>query len=159
MAAASGGDETQLDFDSVIIPNKKVDIVNYITEIIFQRRYTKLRRSIPKVEFWRKEFAESDLYREMAKDYVAELTQVRKILKVFSPEVVLTYVKNNDLWSLRYITKDKLPGVICDLFVAQIKYLQDLGIKAAEIERLTNKVEYVEGQAARKRNNIIAKGV
>ena len=158
MPAESVGDET-LEFNSTIIPDKKINIANYITEIIFRRRYTKLRKEVPKVEFWRKEFASSDLYSEMAKDYVAELTQVRKILKVFSPHVVLKYVQSTDLWSLRYLTNDRLPQVISELFIAQLKYIKDLDIKAAEIEKLTTKVEYIEKQVIKRNNNILSKGV
>lgn len=148
----------QIRYDSILIPDLKVDVANAITEIIFKRRQTKMRKEIPKVEFWRKEYKEHESYKAFANDYIAELTQVKKILKIFSPEVVLKYAKEQDLWSLRYITKERLPGIIFDLFLAQIAYIKDLEIKASEIETLTSKVEYINNQVIR-RNNKIGKGL
>lgn len=148
-----------MQYDSILIPGKKVDISNYVTEIIFQRRYNKLRRDIPKVEFWRKEYEAEASFKELRNDYIAELTQVKKLLKVFCPEVVAKYAKEADLWSLRYIKKGELPAIITELFRRQLEHITALRIKASEVERAVDKVEYIQNQTVKRTNNILSKGI
>lgn len=124
--------------DSISVPGLKVDVPNYITEIILSRQ-----ARLPGVAFWTKD--NKDNYKELCVKYVAELTQVKKLLKVFSPTVVAKYVKDNQVWSLRYVKKERLPYIILDLFKAQIEYIASLeNIDRAKLEQLDDKVGSIE---------------
>lgn len=121
-------------YDSPSVPNLKVDVANYITEIILSRQ-----GQLPGVPFWTKDH--KDKYKDLCTKYVAELTQVKKLLKVFSPTVVAKYVKENKVWSLRMVKKERVPYIIFDLFSAQLAYINTLdNIDKAKLELLDDKV-------------------
>ena len=143
------------EYESLLVPNLKVSVANYITEFIISVKHK--NKSLPKVEYWQKKYEES--FKELQTEYIAELTQVKKLLKVFSPDVLIKYFKSNKMWTLRYLKKEQSKELIYNLFIAQYQYIQDLkDIKKSELEIVDNKIEYIE-QSLKKSNNAISKGL
>lgn len=141
----------------MIVPGLKVDASNYITEIFILRQAKARKANVPPIPFWQKQYSEG--YEKLTESYVYELTQVKKMLKVFCPEVLVRYFQGSKWPSLRYLTKENLAIVVTDLFKAQIKYIGTIEeIKKSDLERQVNKVEYIEIVRA-KANNAIGKGL
>lgn len=145
------------EYPSLIVPTLRVNVANYITEIVFTRRALKTKKIVPKVEFWRKEYRGD--FKDLTNDYIAELTQVKKLLKIFAPQVLIDELKENDWFSFRYLTKEQSKDLIFQLFVRHIKYLDQLkNIKKTELEVLDDKIQYID-QASIKTNNKLSKGL
>lgn len=97
---------------------------------------------MPPVAFWTKEF--KDGYEQLVNEYVLELTQVKKLLKVFSPVVLVEYFKTQKYMTLRFLKLDEQKALIYDLFKEQIKYLATLSIPKQELEKVHDKPEYIQ---------------
>lgn len=144
-------------YKSLIVPDLYVDTQNYITEIIIKRRYEKYKKVLPKSAFWRSEYKED--FKDIRNEYVAELTQVKKLLNVFSPAVVINYISNNTkILSYRYIKKEVLKDVVLELFKLQIEYADMLKVKKSELQLAEDKVEYIE-RAGPKQDSLVSKGL
>lgn len=143
---------TECQYQSLAVPTIFVDVSNFLTEILVERK----RGALPNVEFWQKQYA--DTYKDLTDLYIMELTQVKKLLKVFSPVVLVEYIQKSKLSTLRYLTKEQAKDVIYDLFAKQVKYIQSIKeIKKTEIEFIDDKLEFV--QTKLRNNNAIAKGL
>ena len=145
-------------YQSLLVPNLNVDIANYLTEILLVRS----KKDLPKgIEFWRKEFATQ--YKDAAERYICELTQIKKLLKVFSPIVVVDYFKATPkLWTVRFLKKEESKDLIYNLFVNQYKYIQSLkDLKKTELEFVDDKLIVIEQAEVKsfKRKNKISKGL
>jgi hypothetical protein len=144
-------------YKSKFVPELDVDISNYLTEILISRNWKYKGNKVPPLAFWTKEH--KDNYKELVTDYVYELTQVKKILKVFSPGVVLSYLKNNEISSLRYIKKEDFKDMLFGLFKDQLSFLNTLEeISKTEIENEQDKIEYI-ARKTQKTDNLFAKGL
>lgn len=144
-------------YQSLIVPNLNVDIANYLCEIVLTRKFKYKPDRLPKVEFWRSQYKND--FKELQNLYIAELTQIKKLLKVFSSEVILKFFKENDYYTIRFLTKDQSKELIFGLFIKQYEFIQSLkDIKKTEIELVPDKVQYIE-QARTKKSNLISKGL
>lgn len=144
-------------YSSIIVPELEVDVANYITEIILKRKFKYKPDKLPKVEFWRKQY--KDEFKDISNLYIAELTMVKKLLKVFSPDVVLNTFKENNLFTLRFLTKEESASLIFGLFKSQIEYLDTLSnLKKTELEMVDDKIMFIE-QKTQMKKNAIAKGL
>ncbi len=140
----------------MVVPNLKVDVSNYLTEILL----TKKKRKMPPVAFWTKEYKVG--YEKLTEEYVLELTQIKKLLKVFSPIVLVNFFKTQKYMTLRFLKLDEQQRLIYDLFKEQVKYLATLDIPKTELEKVDNKLEYIERKVVASnaaKNNRINKGL
>ena len=143
-------------YQSLIVPDLQVDIANYLTEIIVKRNAERFRVVLPKYEYWRKEY--KGKHDELTTRYIAELTQVKKLLKVFSAPVLIKYFKESKIISFRFVKKADMPPIIYDLFLAQIAYISSLKVSVSVLAETENKVEYV-ASVQPKQNNLLSKGI
>ncbi len=147
-----------MEYQSLIVPGLMVDTPNYITEIIIKRRYEKRRKAPPKFAYWRAEYGDDT--KEERNEYIAELTQIKKLLNVFSPAVVISYITNTpSIWSYRYLKKEQLNEVITNLFKLQLQYITELRIKKSEIQVVADKQEYIQNKISQKQTNLLTKGL
>jgi hypothetical protein len=143
-------------YKSLFVLDLDIDVSNYITEIIISR-YWEFKNKIPPVPFWQKEY--KDNYKKLTDSYVYELTQVKKLLKVFSPAVVLYYIKNNNITTLRYAKLEDTKEIIFGLFKNQLIFINQIKeISKNELEKENDKIEYIENKT-RKKDNLFSKGV
>lgn len=137
------------------MPNLKVDIANYITEIIIDKLLLNKKVERPNFAFWKKEY--NDKLPELTETYVYELTQVKKLLKVFCGKVLIDKFKDGTIHTLRYMTKEDSKDLIFELFKNQITYISSLDISKKELERVVDKVNYIESRPTG--NKKLAKGL
>lgn len=144
------------EYQSLIVPDLSVDIANYLTEIIVTNNAARFKKNLPKYEYWRKEYKDS--HKEITNQYIAELTQIKKLLKVFSAPVLIKYFKESKIISFRFVKKEQMPLIIFDLFKAQIEYISSIKISNSDLQEATNKVEYIEAKSMPQRN-LLSKGL
>lgn len=74
------------------MPEHKIDLPNYITEIII-RNFQKMRnKPLPNCPFWRKEIScNSPELAELCKKYQLELIGVKQLLKKFDGDIIVKF--------------------------------------------------------------------
>jgi hypothetical protein len=113
-------------FKSLFLPSEQVDAANYITELLMQK-YAKAKKiGVPNYPFWRKEYQErnnSEVIQDLADRYGKEIISVTRLLKVFSPVVLVDYITTSWPYTLFYLKKVQQQEVIFELYKKQVKRL------------------------------------
>ena len=135
-------------YQSLCVPNLMVDVSNYLTEILLSKK----KRKMPPVAFWTKEY--KGQYDALVREYILELTQIKKLLKVFSPCVLVEYFRGKEYKTVRFLKLEEQKALVYDLFKAQLNYLSSLSISKKELEKVDDKLEYIEKKVAAKSTRI-----
>jgi hypothetical protein len=128
------------DWDSNFVPKLKIPIEAYITELILENKIAfKIKKgekiSKPLVPFWRKDvlLANPEL-KELAKDFSLEITYVKRLLKVFSVETVISYVKDKGIITLIYLPLEKQKSLLYNIFQNEIDLIDSKKSKSKTVE-------------------------
>lgn len=128
------------DWDSNFVPKLKIPVEAYITELVIQNKLAfKSKKgskvSKPLVPFWRKNiYSSNPELAELAKDFSIEISYVKKLLKIFSVETVISYVKDRGIITFVYLPLDKQKTVIYNLFQNEIALISDKSTKSKTVE-------------------------
>lgn len=114
--------QQEATFNSIFVPEIKIDISNYITELLIKNYVEFTRVPMPTSPFWRKEIAKnSKELTELSKRYVIELGGVKQLLKIFKPEAIIKAIANNKQFSYKLLKKHNQAKFIYDVFHQAIK--------------------------------------
>lgn len=78
--------------------------------------------SKPMCPFWRKESQTTPELKKLAEQFRLELTYVKNLLKVFRPVVLIKYIKDRGIITIRYLTLDKQKAMVYNLYLEQVEY-------------------------------------
>lgn len=135
-------------FNSLFVPELLVDIPNHIVELILINKLEYQKKDKPKCAFWRKDIAATNSkYLTLQKDYIVELQYVKKLLMVFSPQVVINTVKNKKQITLGYLKTKNRETFVYELFQKQIDLVKEIKEKQETLEeKSSNLVTQVENK-------------
>ena len=128
-------DDTK-NYASVFVPKLKIPIEAFITELIIENKIrwkSKTGGPInkPLVPFWRKSvYSKNPELKKIAEEYGLEISYVKNLLKIFSDETVLEYVKEKGIITFRFLPLDKQKAVIYNLFQKELNLKNDKKQKA-----------------------------
>lgn len=114
-------------YSSIFVPETKIDIENYITEVIIVNFLNWQKQPIPKSPFWRADISNNNHgLDELRKRYIAELTGVKKLMKVFNPAVIMAYFQTSKMVGYTMVRAETKTKIIMELFNRQLKYADSL---------------------------------
>lgn len=112
-------------YDSLFL-NEKVDIANYITEHIIVNRCKIRKQNIPNSPFWRKDIAKNNpILKDLSKVYIAELSNIHELLLVFSPRVILQYIKENNTGFIKLASAHNKLIILSGIYKKQLEYIKE----------------------------------
>ena len=120
------------EYDSIFSAKKKICIAGHITELILNNKieWTSKKQGVdkkPRCDFWSKDKADNNPdFKQLQKDFSLEISYIKNLLKVFSPPVVVKYVKDRGLITFRYLPLDKQKALMYNLFQEQIKHIKSV---------------------------------
>lgn len=118
---------------SIFVSGLEITEAAAIAEHIISNRLEARNKPKPTCAFWKVEHKAT--FEALANTYVLELTDVRNLLKVFSPAVVLETVRDLKIQTFRYMTKEEKKECLYYLYRAQVAMVKTLEeIPAAKIE-------------------------
>lgn len=144
------------EFNSLFLSNEKVDIANYITEHIIVNRCKIRKQNLPNSPFWRKDIVSNNKdLKELATAYIAELSNVHELLLIFSPRVILEFIKENHTGFIKLASAANKLNIIAGLYKKQIKYIKE-SLKQHSVDNTIQSNEpKVIAQDSYKNNNMI----
>lgn len=115
------------EHDSNFVTGLKIKTSAYITELIILNEIEwKMKKGIlaskPMCPFWRKESQTTPELKKLAEQFRLELTYVKNLLKVFRPVVLIKYIKDRGIITIRYLTLDKQKAMVYNLYLEQVEY-------------------------------------
>jgi hypothetical protein len=117
----------QNNYKSIFVTDLDIDIANYVTEILIKKLLEKYKKPLPNVAFWQKDIANANSSLKYLHDnYIRELPEVRKYLKVFSPTNLIEVFNKNKITSVFYLDKNSRKDLIYDLYLNQLKHVKSL---------------------------------
>ncbi len=110
------------DYKSLFAPNLSVGIEAHITEVLLNnklawqmKKNSKVAR--PTCAFWRKDVADMNpTFKQLQKDYQIEISYIKNLLKCFSAETILSYIKDRGLITFRYLPLGKQQIMIYNIW-------------------------------------------
>ncbi len=126
-------------YSSIFVPESKIDVANYLTELLICN-YVKVRKkAMPTCPFWRKEYATDEFLQDLNEKYVLELIGIKDLLHVFDPEVLSKYIVDKFCISFKMLKKETQQAHFYELVRRQIKFSKETAkLKVTPV----NKVEY-----------------
>lgn len=137
-------------YKSKFVHDLDITVAEYITEILISNFCSWQKISVPQRPFWKKEYQSTTLDKELAKRYIAEISYVHDLLKVFSPSVITEVFSKANPIGLRLVKVATREKIIYKLYEAQAKYIKSLKCikeRVSELERIDNKLEFVNTNA------------
>lgn len=120
------------EFTSIFVTGLQIDTGNLISETLIKNYLSQRRLPIPTCAFWQSEiYRANPALKALADRYILELGQVRKLLKVFSPQVILYEINARGWLTLIYMNKEERKEFIYALFLEQVKLAKTLSNKGA----------------------------
>jgi hypothetical protein len=124
---------TNTDFSSIFVANLEIDVANHICELVinnkleWRAKIKKLTQSNkPSCAFWRRDvLAINPQYRQLAKDYILELSYIKKLLMTFHPRVVIDYVKDRNVQTFAYLKLTDQQACIYNLWKLQVDRVKE----------------------------------
>ena len=115
------------EHDSNFVTGLKIKTSAYITELIILNDIEwKMKKGIlaskPMCPFWRKDSQTTPELKKLAEQFRLELTYVKNLMKVFRPVVLIKYIKERGIITIRYLTLDKQKAMIYNLYLHQVEY-------------------------------------
>ena len=133
------------NFKSIFSPKKEIDICCHITEVILNNKLEwqskkEGKDKKPRCDFWSKEkSSENSEYKKLQNDFKLEVSYVKNLCKIFSPQVVLEYVKDRGIITFRYLTVDKQKTVIYNLYQNELSHKKEMKKLAEKTKKSTTK--------------------
>lgn len=94
-------------FDSIFVKDLKVDVYNFITEVLINNYLEFARIQKPRCAFWQKEYQSNDLLKFLGKKYQIELIHIKRLTKKYTPKVIMTCFKQNKIGSYGFLKQEK----------------------------------------------------
>ena len=127
------------EYDSIFVPKLKIPVSAFITEAIIENKIKWRAKSgaeiaKPLVPFWRKSVVkENPGLKQLSEEYCLEISYVQNLLKVFSAQNILSYVKDRGIVTFRFLPLDKQKTVIYNLYQNEI----ELSKEKEEVKKVT----------------------
>lgn len=127
MSTGSNRKQILKDFDSIFVPQLKVPVDNYITELIVQNRVNWLiqkgrLQSKPLCAFWQKDILDKHPeFNELANVYKLEIAYVKNLLKSFLPKAIIVVLQKHKVFSLTFAKLPDQQKIIYSIWKEDIK--------------------------------------
>lgn len=109
-------------FSSIFVPEEKINLPNYITELIIKNWLSFYKKPTPTSPFWRKDICANNTTLEwLSNKYSMEISAVNDYLKVFSPEVLIKILKKRNLITLKFLKLEWKKDLLNELFNEQLR--------------------------------------
>lgn len=108
-------------YTSYFVPEHKIDIANYLTEILIKNFLEWQKIPKPNCPFWRKEVSSNNpALKKLANKYIAELTEIKRLLHVFDASILAEdFIKNKRI-GIKIIKKEFREKILLSLLEQQI---------------------------------------
>ncbi len=114
------------EFQSHFLPDLKVDLSNYITELLICNYLKWQKQPIPNSPFWRKGITvNSEHLKELGKRYGVELSAVKDLLEVFTGSTIIKYFRENNTVGIKFVKKETQQRIIYELFKLELKFKKE----------------------------------
>ena len=115
------------EHDSNFVSGLKIKTSAYITELIILNDIEwKVKKGIlaskPISPFWRKNAQTTPELKTLAEKFRLELSYVKNLLHVFSAPVLIKYIKDRGIITIRFLTSDKQKAMVFNLFNDQVEF-------------------------------------
>lgn len=111
------------EYPSIFDASLKVNIPNYITELLMAQYFAVKRTDIPRTAFWRKKYKEQcSEFEFWSEKYRLELSEVINLLKVFPARVLAETIKSERSWTLKYLNKEQRQAFVYKLYNNTLKH-------------------------------------
>lgn len=112
---------------SHFVSGLEITTAAFITELIItnkiQWEISKGKKiSKPMCAFWRKDNQSTPELKALAQSFMLELTYIQDLIKIFSLPVILKYVKDRGIITIRFLPLDKQKTLIYNLYSLQLKH-------------------------------------
>jgi hypothetical protein len=109
-------------YNSIFVPEIKIDLPNFLTELLIKNYLEFNKKPLPSSPFWRKDISNqsSDL-QELSKRYALELIGIKQLLKVFSPESISKLLTEKRYFAFKHLKKESQARFLYELFQIEIK--------------------------------------
>jgi hypothetical protein len=111
------------EYSSRFVPDHKIDLANFLTEILVLNYLKQFKKNIPTVPFWRKEYSES--FADLSKRYYIELIGVKDLLKVFYPETIAEVFTQKKCFAFSYLKMENRYPILYELYKCQVKNIKN----------------------------------
>lgn len=109
-------------YQSIFVPEHKIDIANYITEIIICNYLRMIKKPRPASPFWRKDIASaSPELQALCKKYQLELIGVKQLLKKFDADIIAKYYTESKRTGFKGLKKINQTKILEELSKLQTK--------------------------------------
>lgn len=126
------------EYPSVFLPDKKIDLSNYLTEIIICNFLNWQKLPIPSSPFWQAAIANKSVkLDDLRKRYGMELAEIKNLQKVFSTESISQTFKELKPISVKQLKKENRSNLIYNLYINELAFQKQ--VKKVET---TETVEY-----------------
>lgn len=120
-------------FDSIFDAQLKVDVPNYITELLMDNYFKVCKKDVPRTAFWRKEYKESSSnFEHWSGKYSLELSEIKNLLKVFPARPVAQTIKAERTWTIKYLKLEDKQKFLYKLYNATLKFHKDCVVAASK---------------------------
>lgn len=135
-------------FPSLFVKDLHVRSPAYITELILnnkllwrQKKGENIDR--PKCPFWKKDFAQQNpAFKQLAKDYMAEIGFVQDLLKTFSAATIIDYVQTKGIITFIYLPNEKRKTTLYQIWQQEVKRQKEL----AKLKKATPDIEISDSE-------------
>lgn len=111
-------------YKSIFVPEHKIDIANYITEIIICNYLRMINKPRPASPFWRKDIASaSPELTALCKKYQLELIGVKQLLKKFDADIIAKYYTESKRTGFKGLKKVNQTAILIELQKLQTQRL------------------------------------
>lgn len=112
---------------SQFVSGLEITTAAFITEMIItnkiQWEISKGKKiSKPMCAFWRKDNQTTPDLKLLAQSFMLELTYIQNLIKIFSLSVIMKYVKERGIITIRFLPLDKQKTLIYNLYSLQLEY-------------------------------------
>lgn len=131
-------------YPSRFVAKLEVTIAEYITEILIQNYLVWQKKPMPRNAFWRKGITEnSKEFKTLKNKFVAELTMVKDLIKVFSPSVVAKYFLEHKCVGYRTVKSETRLKILDGIYREQLIYNKSMfNGTAKQLEQMADKRQF-----------------
>ena len=109
-------------YNSIFVPEIKIDLPNFLTELLIRNYLEFNKKQLPTSPFWRKEISsQSRDLQDLSKRYALELTGIKQLLKVFSGSSISKLLIEKKYFAFKHLKKETQARFLYELFQIEIK--------------------------------------
>lgn len=114
-------------YESIFEPELKIDVANYLAELVIVNFLNWQKKPIPKSPFWRKSISGDNTYlKQLAQRYTVELSGMKDLLEVFAPQVLAEYFRETKTVGFKLVKAETKQRILMELFKKQVLFIRSL---------------------------------